>query len=167
MMRELLKRCSIFVALLVGFCAMMPIGSSAEEPSSPSGKLRFQTERIGQDGKSKLQVDKKTELEKVLPNLFKEETQAVIDARQKELNQEADELRQMLFVTVQEHDITTQETMKTLFASDYTVPKASAANNDLNESDNGIMGNTLFSSLIGIVVLLCGGIFAVMRKMVE
>jgi type VII secretion protein EssA len=73
----------------------------------------------------------------------------------------------MLFITERENDITMKETVKTLFTSDYTVPKASIANYDTNEGDSGIMGNTLFSSLIGMVVLLCGGIFAVMRKMVE
>ncbi|MBO1915010.1 hypothetical protein J4G37_60560, partial [Microvirga sp. 3-52] len=64
----------MFVVLLVGFFVMLPISSPAEEPSSPSGKLRFQTERIGKDGKSKSQVDKMTELEKSLPHLFSEET---------------------------------------------------------------------------------------------
>ena len=153
--------------LLIGFFSLMPFQVSAEDTTNPTGKMRLQTERIGQDGKSNTQVDKKTELENSLPDLFKEETKAVIEKKQKELGQETDDLKKMLFVTEQEEDITIKETMKTLFASDYTVPKASVANNDIKESDSGIMGNTLFSSLIGMVVLLCGGLFAVMRKMVE
>ncbi len=146
---------------------MVPFQASAEDTTNPTGKLRLKTERIGKDGKSNTQVDKKTELENSLPHLFKEETQAVIKEKQKEFDQEADDLKQMLFLTAPEHDITMKETMKTLFASDYTVPKASVANYDINESDGGIMGNTLFSSLIGMVALICGGLFAVMRKMVE
>lgn len=146
---------------------MMPFQVSAEDTTNPTGKMRLQTDRIGQDEKPNSQADKKTELENSLPHLFKDETKAIIDEKQKELGQETDDLKKMLFVTEQEKDITMKETMKTLFASDYTVPKASVANNDINESDSGIMGNTLFSSLIGMVILLCGGLFAVMRKMVE
>ena len=166
-MKGLLKHCSIFVVLLIGFQAMMPFQVSAEDTTNPTGKMRLQTDRIGQDEKSNTQADKKTELENSLPHLFKDETKAIIDEKQKELVEENDDLKNMLFVTEQENDITMKETMKTLFASDYTVPTASVANDDINERNSGIMGNTLFSSLIGMVVLLCGGIFAVMRKMVE
>ncbi|QUW20791.1 type VII secretion protein EssA [Sporosarcina sp. Marseille-Q4063] len=166
-MKGLLKHCSIVIALSIAFLTMLSYQVSADDPSSPSGKLQLKTDRIGQDRKTKPQVDKKTELENSFPDLFKEETQAVIEAKQKELRQENEDLKQMLFKTENEKDITIEETMKTLFTSDYTAPKASVANDDTNEGDGGIMGNTLFSSLIGMVVLLCGGIFAVMRKMVE
>ena len=104
---------------------MIPFQVSAEDTTNPTGKMRLQTERIGQDGKSNTQVDKKTELENSLPDLFKDETKAVIEEKQKEMGQETDDLKKMLFVTEKVDDITMKETMKTLFASDYTVPKAS------------------------------------------
>lgn len=164
-MKGLLKHVSIFVLLIVFL--LIPLQVSAENGSNPSGKLRLQTERIGQNGQSETQVDKQTELEKRAPNLFKEETRNTIEEKQKELKAETDKLEQRLFMTNQVSDTTMKNTKQALFASDYTVPKTVIVSGDLEMNNEGVMNNTLLSSLIGMVVLLCGGIFTFMRKMVE
>lgn len=166
-MKGLRKHSSILV-LVIGLLVVVPLHALADDTSDRSGKLRFKVDRIGESGQVGTQSDKQTELEKIAPDLFTEETQTVIEAKQKEINNEMKELEQSLFETTPKNDTTMEDMKSTLFASDYTVPKMTAANVEEAEGNSGgIMGNALFSSLAAMVVLLCGGIFAVMRKMVE
>lgn len=166
-MKRLWKHASIFV-LVIGLLVAVSQQASAEDTSNRSGKLRLKVDRIGESKHVEKQTDKMTELEKMAPDLFTEETQTAIEEKKKEMHTEMTELEQSLFVITPEIDTTMEDMKSTLFASDYTVPKMTVANGDEPENGSGgIMGNTLFASLVGMVVLLCGGIFAAMRKMVE
>lgn len=166
-MKGLRKQTSVFL-LVISLLVVVPLQVSAEDTSNRSGKLRLKVDRIGESGHVETRSDKMTELEKSAPELFTEETQATIEAKQKEMDIDMKALEQSLFVTTPENDSTMEDLKSKLFASDYTVPKMTVANGDETEnSSGGIMGNTLLVSLVGMVVLLCGGIFAAMRKMVE
>ena len=166
-MKGLQKHASIFV-LVIGLLVIVPLQALAEDKSNSSGKMRLKVDRIGENEHVERQTDKMTELEKMAPDLFTEETQTAIEQKKKEMNTEMTELEQSLFVITPEIDTTTEDIKSTLFTSDYTVPKMTVGNGEEAENGSGgSMGNTLLVSLVGMVVLLCGGIFAAMRKMVE
>ena len=166
-MKGLQKHASIFV-LVIGLLVVVPLQGLAEDTSNSSGKLRLKVDRIGGSEHVERQTEKMTELEKKAPDLFTEETQTAIEQKKKEMNTEMTELEQSLFVITPEIDTTTEDIKSTLFTSDYTVPKMTVGNGDEAENGSGgSMGKTMFVSLVGMVVLLCGGVFAAMRKMVE
>lgn len=142
----------------------MPFQAFGKEESAPSGKLRLQTERIRQNENQESQSGIETEQEKRAPYLFKEETRHTIEAKQRELNSEREKLEQLLFVKTETNDVTMKVTKEILFASDYTVPKTKKMS-DKEYDNEEIVNNTLFYTLLGIIILICGGIFALMRKM--
>lgn len=136
--------------------------TSAEETSSPSGKLRIQNERIGKDSQKESYLDIETELEKKAPNLFNDETGVAIQERQEAELSERKALEEILFVTIESKKGAIEETKETLFASDYAVPKTTS-DNEIVKGEIG--GNMLFYILLSVVVLICGGVFVAMRKM--
>lgn len=165
-MKDLRNHLSVFVVCMC-FLIAVPIQASAEDKSSPTGKLRIQTERIIQGEKSETQSRKETELEERAPNLFEKETYTIIQSKQKELASEQEKLEQLLFVTPQVQDFTLKDTKESLFASDYIAPKTINSNSEIADGNDGMAHNTLLYILLGMVVLICGGVFVSMRKMEE
>lgn len=165
-MKDLRNHLRVFVVCMC-FLIAVPIPAYAEDKSSPTGKLRIQTERIIQGEKSETQSRKETELEERAPNLFEKETYTIIQSKQKELASEQEKLEQLLFVTPQVQDFTLKDTKESLFASDYIAPKTINSNSEIADGNDGMAHNTLLYILLGMVVLICGGVFVSMRKMEE
>lgn len=160
-MKRLLKHASL-LSLFICLFFTFPLQVFGEGTTNSDGKMRFKMERIG--GKEGVQSHKETELEKIAPDLFKEETKETIEKKQSEIKNEVEHLEEILFTTTKVTDSSMQETKKILFSNDYETPKSIAAEDDGNKE--GTTSNVILYSAIGVVVLLCGGIFTYMQKVV-
>ncbi|WHY67409.1 type VII secretion protein EssA [Neobacillus sp. SuZ13] len=167
-MKELVKLFSV-ITVFIGFLFMFSFQPLADETLDHSGKIQLQTDRIGQDAidreKLETQGDQVTELEKLAPGLFKEQTQDALKTKQLELEQSTLDLQQGLFVAPSKPDITLKNTEKVLFSSNYTVQQTPAPTQNEPENQPGDFLNAkTITTFLGMVVLGCGGIFTMMRK---
>jgi len=167
-MKELVKLFSV-IAVFIGFLFMFSLQPMADEALDHSGKIRLQTDRIGQDAieRENLETrgDQETELEKLAPDLFKEQTLDALRMKQLELEQSTSDLQQALFVAPSKPDITLKNTEKVLFSSNYIVQQTPVPTQNEPENQPGDFLNTkTITTFLGMVVLGCGGIFTMMRK---
>jgi type VII secretion protein EssA len=167
-MKELVKLCSV-ITVFTGFLFMFSLQPLADETLDHSGKIRLQTDRIGQDAVERENLEtqdyQETELEKLAPNLFKEQTQAALKTKQIEMEQSTSDLQQGLFVSPSKPDITLKHTEKVLFSSNYTVQyTAVPSENEPEDQQGGILNTKTITTFLGMVVIGCGGIFTMMRK---
>lgn len=164
-MKALVKTFSILVVFL-GCMTITSIHSLADKSSDDNGKMQLKTDRIGQDSSLENEFHKETELEKMAPDLFKKQTRAAIETKQLEAEKATRKLEQKLFVQPSETNTALRDTKQTLFSSNYTVQDARASNQDTNE-ERGLMSKKIIPALIGFVAACCGGVFVMMRKMLE
>jgi len=166
-MKELVKRCSV-LAVFTGFLFMCSLQPLADETLDHSGEIRLQTDRIGEDAVERdnleTQDDQETELEKLSPDLFKEQTQVLLQTKQKEIEQSTSDLEQGLFASPSKPDITLKNTEKVLFSSNYTVQNTKALAQNEPDQQGGFLNSKTITTFLGMVVLGCGGIFTMMRK---
>jgi type VII secretion protein EssA len=170
-MKELVKPFSVLAVLIGVFtlCSSQPL---AETTLDHSGKIRLQTERIGEDAAEREKLEnqdyKETELEKKAPYLFKEQTRAAIKTKVLEMEQTTGEVEKGLFVTPSEPNTALKDAEKGLFASGYTVQHTAASDQNNNEKNqDGFMNSKTLTAFLGFVVVGCGGIYTMMRKMLE
>lgn len=166
-MKGLVKLCSV-IAVLTGFLFMFSLQPLADETLDHSGEIRLQTDRIGQDAVERENLDTKddqeTELEKMVPNLFKEQTQAALKTKQIEIEQSTSELEQGLFASPSKPNMTLKNTEKVLFSSNYTVQTTKALTQNEPDQQGGFLNSKTITTFLGMVVLGCGGLFTMMRK---
>lgn len=140
---------------------------SAEESPDSKGKLRMKADRISQDEAERIKQDsdayKETELEKLAPDLFKEQTRAAIQREQEQQKENMEDIKENLFVTKQHKDTTVKDSRVALFSKDYSIP-ATAAH---GEVEGKAMGPQIFGALGAILFLICGGIYGAFRKMMN
>jgi len=168
-MKELVRLFSV-IAVLAGFLLMFSLQPLADETLDHSGKIRLQTDRIGQDAVDRKTLDtqdyQETELERLAPDLFKEQTQAALKTKQIELEQSTSDLQQGLFVTPSKSYITLKQTESALFSSDYSVQyNTASAQNELDDQHDGFLNTKTITTFLGMVVIGCGGLLTMMRKM--
>ncbi|WP_026565216.1 type VII secretion protein EssA [Bacillus sp. UNC41MFS5] len=167
-MKELVKLFSV-IAAFTGFLLMFSLQSMADETLDYSGKIRLQTDRIGQDAGERENLatsdDQETELEKLAPDLFKEQAQDALKTKQIELEQSTLDLQQGLFVVPSKPDITLKNAEKVLFSSNYTVQQTPAPiQNEAENQTIDYLNTKTLTTFLGMIVLGCGGIFTLMRK---
>ncbi|MCM3603323.1 type VII secretion protein EssA [Robertmurraya korlensis] len=166
-MKEFRKVCSILVFFAVGMWAIGSTSAYAEGSLDHSGEMRLKTDRIGQDTaereKQDTQSQKETELEKQAPGLFKEQTRAVIQEKQKELNHTVKSLEQNLFVQPRDSNETIEISKQTLFSNDYKVQNSPS----IHQVGQGNSSSKIATGLVGFVLACCGGVYIMMRKMLE
>jgi len=162
-MKKLVKLFS-FLTVLIGISPLFSLHPLAESALDHSGKMRWETDRIGKGAAVREKLEnqdyKETELEKMAPDLFKEQTRAAIQTKQIEMEKATKNLEQKLFVKPSESDTSLKEKEKALFSSNYTVQSIIK-----NKHEKSLMNNKMVTVLIGIVVAGCAGIYAMMRKM--
>lgn len=166
-MKELLKVCSILVFFTVWMSAIGLPSIYAEGSLDHSGEMRLKTDRIGQDiterEKQDTESQKVTELEKQAPGLFKEQTRAVIEDKQKEMDSTLKGLEQNLFVQPKDSNETLEVSKNTLFSSDYKVQNPQS----VNQAGQGDSSSKIATALVGFVVACCGGVYFMMRRLLE
>ena len=115
-MKMLWKRTSVIAALLLGISPIFSLFAIAEADPDNSGELRVKIERIGEEKvdpeKLESQDVEETELEKIAPGLFKEQTRAAIESRQKGLDETAKQFEDSLFVSPVKQNTMIEDTEK-------------------------------------------------------
>jgi len=153
-------------SILVFFLGCFTVFSTHSFAADDMGKMLLKTDRIGQDSTTGNENHKETELEKVAPDLFNEQTRAAINTKQLESEKATANLEQKLFVQPSEPSTSLKDTKNTLFSNNYTVQYAEVSTQDTKE-DGGLISNRIIPALIGLVAACCGGTFVMMRKMLE
>lgn len=172
-MKKWIRICSVAVLILGGTLQLSLLHSKAAESNfDHSGKLLIQADRIGQDETERVQAQdqKETELEQIAPDLFSKKTQEKVKAQQQQRENEVKKSKDMLFtdsITAQKKD-SIEDLKKGLFTKDYLVqPSTQTAGS--NEEDNGesLISKKAAALFAGLILLLCGGIYAMVQKFTE
>jgi type VII secretion protein EssA len=166
-MKGLRKVCSMFVFCTVGIFAIGSPSSYAEGNLDHSGEMRLKTDRIGEDTaereKQDIESQKETELEKQVPGLFREQTRTAIQNKKIELDSTLKSMEESLFVQPEASSSTLEVSKNTLFSSDYKVQSPSS----INQTGKDGSSSKIATALVGFVVACCGGVYFMMRKLLE
>jgi type VII secretion protein EssA len=164
-MRKLWQRTSLIAALLLGIFPVFSLNAYGENATNNNGELRVKIERIGGDEIDLENLDpqdvEETELEKVAPGLFKEQTGAAIQSQQKEFNNAAQEFKESLFVSPVHQNTFIEDTGNALFSSDYEVEHYGAVGGNRREKSISI---GVLAATFGLVFIICGGLYFVIRR---
>ncbi len=168
MMKGLLKWISIFIVCFMAMDIVESIEVSAKDSPENKGKMYFETDRIREDDLKNQSDHVETEMEKIFPELLQEETKEIITRKQDEQKKSSNTLKESIFKVSEEDatNATLDDVKETLFTSDYTPPKSSEVN-EANEEDphTESVSKGLLSTIAGLVLLLCGGVYAIFNKM--
>lgn len=170
-----LIRISILVAAAIGIQPLLSAQSLADEHLDHSGKLDLQVDRISQDDDDiktqESQSESETELEKIAPGLFKKQTRAAVQKKQKELDRTVNRLKEEIFAdsVASETKTNIYDAKKTLFSQHFFTQHSSPAIQSIAnhaEKKEGV-NQIAIGFLSGFAVMLVGGILALIRKIME
>lgn len=150
------------ISLLVLVC--LPVSAMANEEKR--GNMQIKTDRIikGQNQDTNL---RETELERVFPELFTDETKEKIVNKENKNERTLDELEQSIFSNDRVANSTVEDVKDVLFTEEYTTV-ASSRNHVQEESSSGNgLSNTLMVVFSGAGLLLFGGLYVAMRSMLD
>ncbi len=139
----------------------------AEEQSSTAerGKLNVDLDRISGSNRGGDQTNTVTELEKVFPELFRDETKEVIDTKQLEQEKWLERLQQSIFEMESQTDATVALIQESLFTESYTTPATESRASE-ERSDEGA-NNVLLFSIMGMITMIGGAVFMMMRQVMD
>lgn len=135
----------------------------AETAPIAPGSLELKIDRIIK-GEERKTINQETELEKVLPNLFTEETKEKLDLVEEEKEKTLEELEESLFRMENVKNVTIQNIKQSLFTDDYTATASSTSNMVEDEENKNGIGNVLLIFFTFIGCLLAGGLYWLLRK---
>lgn len=133
------------------------------------GKLEMKIDRITEE-KSENTSKKETEIEKIFPMLFAEETATTVEEKKAQQEQSLDKLEEVLFTINAEPNKTLQQTKDALFTKDYETIAATTTKQTDDQSEDkeaSESDNTMLYALAGFALLLCGGLYVMMQKMLN
>ncbi|EOP89243.1 type VII secretion protein EssA [Bacillus cereus HuB4-4] len=150
-----------FLSILLLFVAL-PIRSAADSYLGDDGKIKFKVDRLEESDQEKNKKEhKETELDKASIELFNQDIEEEIEKKKEQKDMEA--LRDSLFIKQKENN-SVKDTKNSLFSSEYIVRKSAdevASNETMNEEPISITIILLFG---GGILLICIGIYTVLRK---
>ncbi|MGG0275479.1 type VII secretion protein EssA [Bacillus rhizoplanae] len=160
--RKVLVNLSLF--LFLGSFAALPMRCAAESYLNDNGKMEFKVDRIEQTDQEKMNKgEQETELDKTQIELFNPEVEKEIAEKQKKEKKQMQELRESLFLNTKTND-DIKDTKESLFQKNYAVQMNSSETNN-NQSTTGTpISTTMTVLLIGGILLICSGIYAIIRK---
>ncbi|QXE02879.1 type VII secretion protein EssA [Terribacillus sp. DMT04] len=154
---------SIFIIFLL----ILPLEVSAEthsEDKNEDGSLDLQIDRIQKD-KDAVTENQETEKEKKFPNLFKADTTEEIQQKSEKQKSGLEDLQNTIFTLEIDAPTRNEQVQDSLFTSDYTSEAATAQEeSDETKEDSG-KGVLIF--LTGIALVLCVGLYMLMRKLLD
>ncbi|KZD62997.1 putative secretion system component EssA [Bacillus cereus] len=152
-----------FICFLLLFVAL-PIRSAADSYLGDDGKIQFKVDRFeDKDQEKNKKEHKETELDKASIELFNKDIEEEIQKKKKKEQKEMESLRDSLFIKQKENN-RVKDTKNSLFSIDYVVRKSAdevASNQTMNEKP---ISTTIIILLGGSVLLICIGIYMVLRK---
>ncbi|WP_426940499.1 type VII secretion protein EssA [Bacillus mycoides] len=150
-----------FLSILLLFVAL-PIRSAADSYLGDDGKIKFKVDRVEENDQEKNKKEhKETELDKASIELFNKEIEEEIQKKKEQKDMEV--LRDSLFIKQKEIN-SVKDTKNSLFSSEYVVRKSAdevASNETMNEKP---ISTTIILLFGGGIVLICIGIYTVLRK---
>ncbi|SNZ14049.1 type VII secretion protein EssA [Terribacillus aidingensis] len=153
--------------IIIIFLLILPLEVSAEshsEDKNENGSLDLQIDRIQKD-KNAVTENKETEKEKKFPNLFKSDTTEEIQQKSEKQKSELEDLQDTIFTLDIDAPTRNEQVQDSLFTSDYTSEAATVLQeSDETKEDSG-KGVLIF--LIGIALVLCVGLYMLMRKLLD
>jgi type VII secretion protein EssA len=152
--------CILIVSLFLPTSAVL----ADDQPSTAErGKLNMDLDRISGSSQED-QTNTITELEKVFPELFRDETRESIDRKQLEQEEWLEDLHRSIFEMESQTDATVALVQETLFTESYTAPTTeSYAHEEPSEGAN----NVLLFSIMGFIFMVGGAVFALMRHVMD
>ncbi|HDR3649783.1 type VII secretion protein EssA [Bacillus sp. SM-B1] len=152
-----------FICFLLLFVAL-PIRSAADSYLGDDGKIQFKVDRFeDKDQEKNKKEHKETELDKASIELFNKDIEEEIQKKKKKEQKEMESLRDSLFIKQKENN-SVKDTKNSLFSSEYIVRKSAdevASNETINAEPISITVILLFG---GGIILICIGIYTVLRK---
>ena len=152
-----------FICFLLLFVAL-PIRSAADSYLGDDGKIQFKVDRFeDKDQEKNKKEHKETELDKASIELFNKDIEEDIQKKKKKEQKEMESLRDSLFIKQKENN-SVKDTKNSLFSSEYIVRKSAdevASNETINAEPISITVILLFG---GGIILICIGIYTVLRK---
>ncbi|MFP7493391.1 type VII secretion protein EssA [Terribacillus saccharophilus] len=134
---------------------------SSEE--SERGSLELQIDRI--QGKDRQTDNRETEKEKVYPDLFEAETSEELQQKAANKREELNSLQDEVFTLDIDKSTQMQEVQDKLFTPDYESEAASAQQADNTEEEES--SKVVLGFLIGTALVLCVGMYMLMRKLLD
>ncbi|MGG2094835.1 type VII secretion protein EssA [Bacillus sp. S13(2024)] len=159
---KVLVNLSLFL-FLCSFAAL-PMRSAAESYLNDNGKMEFKLDRVEQTDEEKMNKGKQeTELDKAGVELFNSKVEKEIAEKQKKEKKEMQELRASLFLNTKTND-DVKDTKESLFQKNYVV-KMSSIETESEAATNGTpVSTTITVLLIMGIILICSGIYIIIRK---
>lgn len=152
----------LLFSILIGIC--FPKAILAEEgEQKDKGKMEIKTDRITKYREQINEVFKETELEKTVPDLFKESTQVKINDKQDMYTEITNELKHSVLVEELEENGFIEDVQSTLFTDDYEVAFDSVDEDQKSKSEI-ISTNIIIASLILFGLLVCVGIYFFVQR---
>src|SRR5699024_3182560 len=168
MMKGLLKWISIFIVCFMAMDIVESIEFSAKDSPENKGKMYFEAVQNREVVVNIQSQHVETDMDNIYPELLQEETKEIITRKQDEQKKSSITLKESIFKVTEEDatNATLDDVKETLFTSDYTPPKSSEVN-EANEEDphTESVSKGLLSTIAGLVLLLCGGVYAIFNKM--
>lgn len=154
------------VLLCISLLALVSLPVSAVAEEDKRGNMQIKTDRImkSQDENTDL---RETELEKVFPTLFTEETKETIVEKDFENERAIEELEQSVFFIDSAANSTVEDVKDGLFSEEYTVALSSGNHVQEETSSGSGLSNTLLVVFSGIGILLFGGLYVAMRSLLD
>jgi type VII secretion protein EssA len=155
--------------IFIIFLLILPLEVSAETHSedkneNENGSLDLQIDRIQKD-RNAVTENKETEKEKKFPNLFKADTTEEIQQKSEKQKSELEDLQDTIFTLEIDAPTRNEQVQNSLFTSDYTSEAAAVQEeSDETKEDSG-KGVLIF--LTGIALVLCVGLYMLMRKLLD
>ncbi|MGG0375166.1 type VII secretion protein EssA [Bacillus toyonensis] len=167
-MKLILIRASFITTFLMLSLASSPLHADTGSYLDHNGKMDLKTDRVEQIKQGKVEKEQKgtqeTELEKNVPNLFKEQTKDVIKEKQKQIEGDTKALNDFLFVTSNKKDTTVKDRKNSLFAQHYMVRNAVKADPKNSQLETESISTQMIGILFGAVLAICCSIYIVILK---
>lgn len=156
-----IRRFNAAIAVLFAAFAFHTVPVFASDSLDPNGKLQVESGRIGESGGG--QQDAETAQEKIAPDLFKKQTVETVKAKQQAEVKTGKQLKKTLFTEkTGEEQTTTAKVTLFLFSKEYKTDAADRP--EMKNKQEGGHAGILAGSLFGVVCLMAGGAYAVLRK---
>ncbi|MGC4376900.1 type VII secretion protein EssA [Fictibacillus sp. Mic-4] len=159
-----------FIVLCSGIFLLCPLQTVLADELEHDGTIHWKSDRISQNEsekkKAESQSNKETELEKIAPDLFSEQTRAAIESKQRKNKQQMESIKHSLFVTPVKKDMVIKNSRKALFTDNYQAPFVAEPQSDEDGRSRG-MSKTVTTILGGVALLICTGIYKMIRTFME
>ncbi|WP_405100992.1 type VII secretion protein EssA [Oceanobacillus sp. FSL H7-0719] len=151
----------LYISLLV--LVLLPVSAAADE--GKSGSLQMKTDRIikGQNENTDL---RQTELERIFPTLFTDETKDAVAEKDLENEKTMKKLEESIFFMDGDKTSTVQNVKEALFSEEYAAGSAGNQVQEESPSSSGL-SKILIVVFAGIGILLFGGLYLAMRSVLD